>query len=67
MLIEVERFWRPALINSVLPVVLVFCLAVFVFFTGREQLCSCSCPAAECLKLQLPPAAVTQQGRHKLT
>lgn len=29
-----ERFWRPALINSVLPVILVFCLATFVFFTG---------------------------------
>ncbi|KAI7836836.1 hypothetical protein COHA_009337 [Chlorella ohadii] len=38
VLIEVERFWRPALINSVLPVVLVFCLAVFVFFTEPTEL-----------------------------
>lgn len=34
VVVRIERFWRPALINSVLPVILVFFLAMFIFFTG---------------------------------
>lgn len=32
-----ERFWRPALINSVLPVILVYALAMFVFATDEAD------------------------------
>ena len=63
-----ERFWRPALINSVLPVVLVFCLAVFVFFTGGQQLCVCLvCPAAGGLKPVAADYRSDATRRHMLT
>ena len=35
VLITVQRFWKPSLINAVLPVVLVYALGMFVFFTGE--------------------------------
>lgn len=38
VLITIERFWRPALINSVLPVCLVFLLGMFVFCTEETEL-----------------------------
>ena len=41
ILITVERFWKPSLINAVLPVVLVFTLGLMTFFTSE---CSGSTP-----------------------
>ena len=38
VLVTVQRFWRPALINAVLPVVLVFFLGMLVFFTDENDL-----------------------------
>ena len=35
VLVTVQRFWRPALINAVLPVILVFFLGMLIFITGR--------------------------------
>ena len=34
VLVTVQRFWRPALINAVLPVILVFFLGMLMFITG---------------------------------
>ncbi|EFN59795.1 hypothetical protein CHLNCDRAFT_133508 [Chlorella variabilis] len=38
ILITVERFWKPSLINAVLPVVLVFTLGLMTFFTSESSL-----------------------------
>ncbi|KAL4440540.1 hypothetical protein ABPG75_003541 [Micractinium tetrahymenae] len=38
ILITIERFWKPSLVNTVLPVVLVFMLGMFLFFTDESQL-----------------------------
>ena len=35
VVITIERFWKASLINSVLPVVLVFCLGMFLFCCGE--------------------------------
>jgi hypothetical protein len=37
VVITIERFWKASLINSVLPVVLVFCLGMFIFFCGEQR------------------------------
>lgn len=33
--ITVERFWKPSLINTVLPVILVFLLGLMIFFLSE--------------------------------
>lgn len=38
ILITIERFWKPSLVNTVLPVVLVFMLGMFLFFTDESHL-----------------------------
>ena len=38
VLLTVKRFWRPALINAVLPVILVFFLGMLIFFTDEGDL-----------------------------
>ncbi|KAL4422476.1 hypothetical protein ABPG75_008673 [Micractinium tetrahymenae] len=38
VLITIERFWKPSLINSVLPVVLVFLLGMFIFVCEEDDL-----------------------------
>ena len=35
VLIQINRFWRPSVLNCVLPVVLVAILSLFIFFLGR--------------------------------
>ena len=36
VVITIERFWKASLINAVLPVVLVFCLGMFLFCCGAH-------------------------------
>lgn len=53
--ITVERFWKPSLINAVLPVILVFLLGLMIFFLSepagssrdgsRSDAASCPAPA----------------------
>ncbi|KAL4436069.1 hypothetical protein ABPG77_005517 [Micractinium sp. CCAP 211/92] len=40
VVITIDRFWKSSLINSVLPVVLIFLLGMFVFFIGERELAS---------------------------
>ena len=57
LMITVRRFWTASIINSVLPVVLVFCLGMFIFCCGEHGVCA-SCQVCICC---LPELLRTRQ------